>query len=329
MRLSFEEIRAILVQILEKNGFEPESADILAVTFTESNRDGYASHGLNRFPLFIRGVKRGYVKPDKIGIRRESFGSFEKWDGQLAAGILNARTCMERAIRLASESGIGCIALRNTNHWMRGGSYGWQAVEAGYGTLCWTNTLPNMPPWGSVEQRTGNNPIVLALPGSAEMPLVLDMALSQFSYGKLDQAERNGEELVYPGGFDRAGALSVDPREILASGRLLPVGLWKGSALSLMLDLFAALLSGGQATMHIGRQAHEYGLSQLFIAFDVRRIGGPAPCDDLIREIVGFYKNNDPDVYFPGEQTLIRRRESLEKGIPVDPDYWAEIQALL
>jgi 3-dehydro-L-gulonate 2-dehydrogenase len=238
---------------------------------------------------------------------------------------------MERAIRLASEHGIGCVALRNTNHWMRGGTYGWQAVEAGYGALCWTNTLPNMPPWGSAEQRTGNNPIVMALPGSgsAETPLVLDMALSQFSYGKLDLTERKGEELVYPGGFDREGKLSRDPGEILASGRLLPVGLWKGSALSLMLDLFAALLSGGQATVHIGRQAHEYGLSQLFMAFDTKRIAGADPCDDLIREIVGFYKKNDPGVYFPGEQTLIRRRESLEKGVPVDPEYWAEIRALL
>lgn len=32
-------------------------------------------------------------------------------------------------MELASQNGIGVVALRNANHWMRGGSYGWQAAE--------------------------------------------------------------------------------------------------------------------------------------------------------------------------------------------------------
>ena len=36
-----------------------------------------------------------------------------------------------RAIEIAETNGIGCMAIANTNHWMRGGAYGWQAARSG------------------------------------------------------------------------------------------------------------------------------------------------------------------------------------------------------
>ena len=74
---------------------------------------------------------------------------------------------MARAIALARAHGIGCVALANTNHWMRGGSYGWQAADAGVIGICWTNTLANLPPWGAADPRIGNNPLVIAVPRAA------------------------------------------------------------------------------------------------------------------------------------------------------------------
>jgi len=328
MFLLFDEITSILDEILQKHGFDKEKAGLIAEIFAESNRDGYPSHGINRFPLFIRGIRRSYIKPDQDAEPVERFGALERWDGRLGAGMLNASACMKQAISLASEYGIGCVALRNTNHWMRGGTYGWQAIDAGYGAICWTNTIPNMPPWGSRQRHTGNNPLVLAIPGPDEIPLVLDMALSQYSYGKLDSLAREGKQLAYPGGFDAGGKLSKDPGEILRTEQLLPIGLWKGSALALMLDLFSALLSSGQASLHIGKQDHEYGLSQVFIAFDMSRMVAKELRSGIIREVVAYYKGVGTDARFPGEQTLIRRKAALEQGIPVDPGYWQEILSL-
>ena len=47
---------------------------------------------------------------------------------------------------------------------MRGGTYGWQAAEAGMIGICFTNTIANMPPWGGIDPRLGNNPLVIAVP---------------------------------------------------------------------------------------------------------------------------------------------------------------------
>src|SRR5205823_1096144 len=145
---------------------------------------------------------------------------------------------------------LGCVALKNTNHWMRGGSYGWQAAEAGVIGICWTNTMPNLPPWGASDQRLGNNPLVIAVPRPPGH-VVLDMAMSQFSYGALASYRLRGEQLPVAGGFDIDGQLTRDPAAIEHSGRPLPIGFWKGSGLALMLDMLAALLSGGRATHQV------------------------------------------------------------------------------
>src|SRR5699024_909077 len=108
-------------------------------------------------------VERGLIDVEADPEMVASYGSFERWDGNGGPGISNAHHCMERAIELAGTHTMGCVALRNTNHWMRGGTYGWQAAERGKIALCFTNTIPNMPPWGGSENRIGNNPFVVAV----------------------------------------------------------------------------------------------------------------------------------------------------------------------
>ena len=119
----------------------------------------WPSHGLNLFPRLIAMIRAGVVDVHARPVRVSAAGALERWDGQRGIGNLNAHASMDAAIALARVHGIGCVALANTNHWMRGGAFGWQAAEAGVIGLCWTNTLPNLPPWGDTVPRVGNNPL--------------------------------------------------------------------------------------------------------------------------------------------------------------------------
>ncbi len=113
---------------------------------------------------------------------------------------------MDRAIELAADHGIGLVALRNANHWMRGGSYGWQAAEKGYIGICWTNSIAVMPPWGAKECRIGTNPLIVAIPST---PITMvDMSMSMFSYGMLEVNRLAGRQLPVDGGFDDEGNLT-------------------------------------------------------------------------------------------------------------------------
>jgi len=331
LRVPYSELFDTLSRVLQKLGFEPPRAELCARLFAETTRDGIYSHGLNRFPRFVRSIRDGRVDPIGAPALVGSRGSLERWDGRRGPGNLNAYASMARAIEIAHDHGVGCVALANTNHWMRGGSYGWQAADAGMIGLCWTNTVPNLPPWGSTELLVGNNPLVIAVP-KATGHVVLDMAMSQFSYGALESYAMRGEQLPVPGGFDDEGRLTTDPVAIEKTQRLLPMGYWKGSGLALALDLLAGLLSGGRFSYAIGPDMEkETAVSQVFIAFDAfsgSATGSLSGVDAVIEHIASRAAAKGESVRYPGEQVLATRRENLEKGIPVTPAVWEQVRAM-
>ncbi len=335
LRVSYQDLFDTLLRVLLKLGFEPERARLCAQLFADTSCDGVYSHGLNRFPRFLSMIQRGLIDihaTPKLLVRS---GSIERWDGNVGPGNLNAYHSMERAITLSRENGMGCVALANTNHWMRGGSYGWQAADAGVVGICWTNTLANLPPWGASDPRLGNNPLVVAVP-RPKGHVVLDMAMSQFSYGTLASYRMRGERLPVEGGFDSEGQITRDPGAIEESNRPLPIGFWKGSGLALMLDLLAAILSGGKATHQIPAiPEQESRISQVFIAIDFSVLDpsqGKATAAHVADQIIEHFQlppqSAGERVRYPGYRVLNTRKENLANGIPVEPSIWQQVQAL-
>ena len=332
LRVAYQELCDTLTRALEKLGLQRERARLCARLFADASRDGVHSHGLNRFPRFVTQIQNGTINIQGEPQLVAATGSLERWNGNLGPGPLNAYHSMTRAIALARKHGMGCVALANTTHWMRGGNYGWQAADAGMIGICWTNTLPNLPPWGASDARVGNNPLIIAVPRPTGH-IVLDMAVSQFSYGAMSSYRSRGELLPVDGGFDLDGRLTRDPAAIEASKRPLPIGYWKGSGLALMLDLVAALLSGGRATHQIPADSErESFLSQVFIAFDPASLGPPEAAGRLADDIITHFRTSSrpggEQVRYPGEQVLKTRSESLANGVPVDVTIWQRLKTM-
>lgn len=330
-KVGFESLFAEFRRALDKYGFAEERSALCARIFAENTRDGINSHGINRFPGFIESVRRGLVNPAAELRLEHAHGAFERWDGAGGAGIVNATHCMSRASALAREFGIGCAALRNTNHWMRAGAYGLQAAAAGCIGICWTNTQALMPPWGGKTPKIGNNPLVLCVPREGGH-LLLDMAMSQFSIGRMTIAAKAGDPLPAPGGFDETGEITCDPATIIRTKRPLPIGYWKGSGLSLLLDCVVSALSGGQASFQIAKGPDETNMSQIFVAIDLAT-SGSSNAGALVEAILADVRSAEPlsperPVTVPGERTLGRRRASENSGIPVDSEILAQVRAL-
>lgn len=144
MRLSLEEVKGVMKEKLMSHGCDEKKAEKVAYEMARNSLEGTYTHGINRFARLIRNIDEGIVKPEANPEVIKSFGAMENVDGHMGLGIINAWFCMEEAIRLASDHGIGLAALRNTNHWLRAATYGYQACEAGMAGICFTNTMPNM-----------------------------------------------------------------------------------------------------------------------------------------------------------------------------------------
>lgn len=333
MRISYEEMKKEFERILQKKGLSRERAQVSAKMFADTSLDGVYSHGYQRFPRVVEYIEKGYIDVNALPEKITGIGATERWDGHLGMGNLNARLAMDRAVELSESFGIGLVAMSNTNHWMRGGTYGWQAADAGCIGICWTNTMPNMPAWGGTDSRIGNNPFVLAVPGRNGEHVVVDTAMAQYSYGKLSVCTQNGTALPYPGGYDEEGKLTCDPAAIEKTRRVLPIGYWKGSGLSIVLDLIGGVLTLGKTVTKVGRECEaEYGLTQIFIAIKPELLNeDPEKAQNIMEETLKDIKASQPErqggsVRYPGESTLLRRKENLEKGIPVNEEIWEKIK---
>lgn len=334
IRIPYETVRATVKQALLNAGLSEEKAEVCATIHAQSSADGVESHGLNRVPRFVEYIRKGWINldgdPELVGAK----GAVENYDGHLGIGITNALYCTERAMELAKEHGIGCVALKNTTHWMRGGTYAWKMAEAGFVGLSWINAESCMPLWGSDEPGVGNNPFCIAVPRE-DGPIVLDMAMSQYAYGKLGVYRLAGKQLPYPGGFDKDGNLTTDPGAIEETMRVLPIGYWKGSGMAIALDLAAAMMANGRSgiEMNSAREGSCTGSCQIFIAYDPYLFGTKEELQAMLNRRVDAAHATHPDheggkISCPGERTVVTRARSMSEGVAVDEAIWAQVQAI-
>lgn len=333
LRIKYEDMVKEFKRVLVSRGFTEKNAEDAATVFARNSLDGIYSHGINRFPRVVEYLDKGEINPDVVATCEMSMGAIERWDGHRGFGPLNAKQAMDRACELAKQYGIGMVALGNSNHWMRGGSYGWQAANAGCIGICWSNTMPNMPAWGGKDRKIGNNPLIMAVPQSNGEHVVVDCAVSQFSYGKIEETRLKGLQLPVPGGYDEDGNLTTDPAAIEKTWRVLPMGYWKGSGISVLLDLMSTVLTNANSVQKIGTFGDEVGLSQIMIAIDPSKFQDTATTDRIVEELIADIRSSEPaqeggKVFYPGEIEINTHKDNLENGIPVIEEKWNSILAM-
>lgn len=215
---------------------------------------------------------------------------------------------------------------------MRGGTYGWHAASKGFVFIGWTNTCANMPAWGARDPRLGNNPFVMAVPYKQEA-IVLDFAMTQFSYGKMETYRNDDKQLPFPGGFNEKDELTTDAGVILETWRPVPIGYWKGSGLSLVLDILATILSGGLSTHQIKSCNTESGVSQVYIAIEIKNLKNFPAIDNSIKLIIDDLQSSIPEnetlkIRYSSENVAKIKNDNLQNGIPVKKEIWERILKL-
>ena len=326
----YEEAVAQMARGLERF-LNAQDARRFAEIFAGNSLDGVYSHGMNRYPRYLSDMQSGLCDAKVTQAERVSgLGGLEVWDAHFGVGPLIAQQMAERAIELAKTHGIACVALRNNSHWLRAGRYGLMMADAGMMGLCMTNTCMNLVAYGAKEPSTGNNPITIAIPRRAGS-LVMDMAVSQYAFGKLEIMAQEGGMLDTPCGYDTDGNLTCDPKKIVKSGLMTPMALWKGSALSIMIDLMVSMLSLGRTSLAIGTPADgEKGMSQMFVCMNPAAVIDMDKAEAQMEKTIAFLNSLEPKdgvhgVHAPGENLEKTRARNRERGIPVTEDTWQKI----
>lgn len=328
---SAKELHELGVAIFKAAGATAENAEGVASSLISANLVGHDSHGVMRIPSYIEDIRNGRIRPAAVPFITKEKPATAIVDCAATFGQLGARLTAQTAVRKAKEIGMGGAALYRANHTGRIGEWAELGASQGMITLATASGpfVRLVAPFGGKDRSLGTNPIAWAVPRpGGKPPILLDFATSAAAQGKLMVARAKHEPVPEGWILDAEGRSTTDVEDYFAGGVLLPFAAHKGYALSVIVELMAVGLSGGDSVPKTERG------SCLFVAcFDP----GAFRPDDLfgqsVERVADRLKAVKPaegfkEVLLPGEPEARAREQRLREGIPLPDDTWKAISTI-
>ncbi|ERH59481.1 Ldh family oxidoreductase [Pseudomonas simiae] len=328
--LSYEALTLLLQRIFIRQGTSESVAQVLAENCASAERDGAHSHGVFRVPGYVSTLNSGWVDGKAVPIVEDVASGFVRVDavnGFAQPALAAARSLL---VDKARSAGIALLAIHNSHHF----AALWPDVEPfaeeGLVALSVVNSMTCVVPHGADRPLFGTNPIAFAAPRADGPPIVFDLATSAIAHGDVQIAARKGERLPPGMGVDSLGQPTQDPKAILEGGALLPFGGHKGSALSMMVELLAAALTGGNFSFEFNWSDHPGARTpwtgQLVILIDPSKTTGQNFAErsqELVRQMhaAGLRR-------LPGDRRHRTRAKSQEIGIEINAQDLKQLQEL-
>ncbi|MGA9704169.1 Ldh family oxidoreductase [Pseudomonas sp.] len=328
--IGFSDLVGVLQAVFVKHGTTPEVAAILAHNCASAERDGAHSHGVFRIPGYLSTLASGWVNGKAVPLVTDVASGFVRVD----AGNGFAQPALQAARALlvdkARSAGIALLAIHNSHHF----AALWPDVEPfaeeGLVALSVVNSMTCVVPHGADRPLFGTNPIAFAAPRADGLPIVFDLATSAIAHGDVQIAARKGERLPPGMGVDSLGQPTQDPKAVLEGGALLPFGGHKGSALSMMVELLAAALTGGNFSFEFNWADHPGARTpwtgQLLIVIDPSKTDGQSFAErsqELVRQMhaAGLRR-------LPGDRRHRTRAKAQHNGIEIDAQELRQLREL-
>ena len=329
--LAYSELVALLRAIFLRHGTRDDVATLLAENCAMCERDGAHSHGIFRMKGYVDSLSSGWVNGQANPALEDIAPAFCRVDAD--NGFAQAALALGRdmAIEKARANGVSILAIRNSHHL----SALWPDVEPfareGLLALSAVNSFACTVPFDGKSALFGTNPIALATPveGAGE-PLVFDLATSAMANGDVQISARTGKNLPPNSGVDVEGNPTTDPKAVLDGGALLTFGGYKGSSISMMVELLGAALTGGNFSFEFdwseykGAQTPHTG--QFILLIDPAR-GGAERFGLRVETLIERMKAAGVS-RLPGDRRIEYRRRAARNGIPVSRENLAALEAL-
>ncbi len=329
MIIGHEALKRFSIDLLKAAGVSQVKAAMVADCLIAGNLRGVDSHGVQLLPYYLEQLEAGDMDACADGRVISENGACLLYDGENGIGQWISNTCTDHAIRLAGVHGLGMAVAKESNHFGAAAWWGAKLSAAGYIGIVMCNASPIVPPWQAKEPRFGTNPICVSVPGSRTW--LLDMATTTVAAGKIFKAHINRQPEIPAGwAMDSEGVPTTDTEQAYNGGMLMPLGGYKGSGLSFLVEILCGVLSGGALSSELGSirwRGARTRTSQTFIAIDVARFMSLDEFDERMRRLVAHVKTAAPaagydEVLVAGDPELRMEEKRLHEGIPIPDGNW-------
>lgn len=320
---NYTELKDYARDLLVSAGIKKKSAAIVADVLVTAEFQGVSSHGLTRMEVYLSRIKEGLINKDPYINTEFKFPTLGIMDADNALGHVSSYNAMSEVIRRAKIYGISMIGVKNSNHFGTASYFAEMAVQENLVGLVISNGPPATPPWGGKEMYFGTNPLAVGIPGGAKGPIIVDMATSIVARGKIIKAAKEGKPIKLGWALDMDGNPTSDANEAL-KGCIMPMGEHKGSAITMLIELMAGLLTGAgygkKVAWQYDKESGKSNVGHMFCAInpkgfmDIEEIR--VRMDNFYDEIKAMPKAFGYDsIRLPGENRRKNMNRNIENGI--------------
>lgn len=329
MKLNREELKSLMKTKFVRAGLKEDHADAMAEVLTWSDERGIHSHGAVRVEYYTERIAKG-------GMTVEPKMSFEQtgpcsglFDGDNGCGYVVARDAMREAVKMAKESGIAVVGMKNMSHSGSLGYYAEMAAKEDLIALSMCQSDPMVIPFGGAEPFYGTNPIAFGVPTADDRRVIFDMATTVQAWGKVLYARSRKAAIPDTWAVDAEGKPTTDSMKVNA---LVPIAGAKGYGLMMMVDVLAGVMTGVPFGKHVSSMYDDLSkgreLGQLHIVIDPSRFIPIEEFKERMSQVLDELAESKAaegydKVYYPGERGLLRK-ENYEKngGIEIVDDIY-------
>lgn len=344
-RLSYKELKVFCEKAFQGYGFSETESGRIASVLLDADLSGIESHGVQRFIRYHKEITGGLVDVSAVPEIIKETPLSATIDAHDAMGQLVGIHAMELAIEKARKTGVGMVAVRNSNHYGIAAYYTRMAAAQGMIGVCMTNTEAILVPTFGKQAMLGTNPIAFAMPADP-IPFSFDAATTVVPRGKLEVYAKRDGKIKEGWALDENGIPCSDAERILKNiigkkgGGILPLGGageacsgYKGYGFAMLCEICTAILSGGKTSNYIYKNPGKAEICHFFMAIDYGMFGEKEKIEAALSSYLQELRESDKAdgqerIYIHGEKEFEARADVVENGVPVNEKTYAELQMI-
>lgn len=268
-RLSISDAEALITSAFVSVGVPDDTALSVASALVAAEAEGQVGHGFSRVEDYAAQVRSGkIVASAEVQLQNRGTTSVLADAGfGFAYPALDA--VIERGGALAQDHGCATMGITRSHHCGALSVQVEKLAHKGLMAIMVANAPAAMAPFGAKDPVFGTNPIAFAAPRPGQAPLVADLSLSRVARGKVMNAKKAGRDIPQGWALDAEGNPTTDAQAAL-DGTMLPIGEAKGTALALLVEILAAVMTGAskstEASSFFSADGPPPGVGQFLIA---------------------------------------------------------------
>ena len=324
-------LKALVIALLIRKGMFEVEATIAADRMIEADLRGIHSHGTRCLKKYLAAIDTGDIDPRALMMTAVETPAIAVLEANAGMGHVSATRAMELAIKKAREIGTGTVVVKKGQHFGAAACYVMMAIREGMIGYCTTGTgTVSVAAYGSQQAGGANHALAWGIPTASGFPYILDMAVAESSWGKIETMGIYGLPIPLGWALDETGHETTDAK---AAKVLLPTAGARGSALGFVCAAVTAGLVGRKTPIHKPKNAFGPGSDHFFYVIDPTHFGAKdrflAEMDSTINDIRALAPVEGFDrVRVAGELEWERTQKWLAEGLPLHRDHVAGLTEL-